>query len=274
MCLSIVCVCRLYVFVDCMCLSIVTIHIYLSIFPSIHTSHSRSFPLSLSLSPSSLLAEGHSCHNWSPGCPGRRVSSSLQRIRDDVELAGRQLLCQYDNQLSEEYGGIPLMRRDILGHSGIEGKLASMILFPEWTTAFVASFDATRALSEAWDKLHPSMTNITDMRQYDELYNFFMNHYEDYVPKKMKQRYEFWTRDNLTDPFLTINKTWNDDLVFAQTRLMGVNPVQIECVTPDNSKVGYRLSDLMPMLNSTGFNWDKAVENATGITKMAKVREG
>ena len=79
----------------------------------------------------------------------------------------------------------------------------------------------------------------------------------------------FLRSDNATDPFLGVNDRWNDDDVFAQATISGINPVQIERVT-GNESVGADWQELQASLNPA-VNWDEAVQYVLPNSSVAQV---
>ena len=225
-------------------------------------------------------------------CPGRTCASQQQsqslpqQIKDYAEHLGHQLMCKIDPVASAQFGGLPIMYRGPLQSSSKEvAEIASFLLFKEWTQAFEATMKATTSTGKAWMLQNP-ISNISDMTQLDNLYNFFMNHYtihnevststantatsttEDVVPSDDLPE-GFWERDNITDPFLSINQRWNDDNIFAQSRLMATNPLQIQRVTSSSesdSDIGMNWKRLFPLLNKRDFDWEAEVRNVVGMS--------
>ena len=158
-------------------------------------------------------------------------------------------MIEYNASLSEFYGGLPLIKRQ-----GLPQGLVSA----EWQLAFGQTLLATTTTEKTFYETRPaSQSNIiTNISQYTEIYDFFMNNYGTTLPDSAKPQ-GFWSRDNTTDPRLSVDERWNNDDVFSQSRLMGVNPVEIERVTESES-VGMEWKALEAMLNST-FNWNEAV---------------
>ena len=225
-------------------------------------------------------------------CPGRTCASQQQsqslpqQLKDYAKHLGHQLICKIDPVASAQFGGLPIMHRGPLQSSSKEvAEVASFLLFKEWTQAFEATMKATTSTSEAWMLQNP-ISNISDMIQLDNLYNYFMNHYtihdevststaetdtsttEDVVPS-VDLPEGFWERDNITDPFLSINQRWNDDNIFAQSRLMATNPLQIQRVTSSSesdSDIGMSWTRLSPLLNKRDFDWEAEVRSVVGMS--------
>ena len=225
-------------------------------------------------------------------CPGRTCASQQQsqslpqQIKDYAEHLGHQLMCKIDPVASAQFGGLPIMYRGPLQSSSKEvAEVASFLLFKEWTQAFEATMKATTSTGKAWMLQNP-ISNISDMTQLDNLYNYFMNHYtihnevststantatsttEDVVASDDLPE-GFWERDNITDPFLSINQRWNDDNIFAQSRLMATNPLQIQRVTSSSesdSDIGMNWKRLFPLLNKRDFDWEAEVRNVVGMS--------
>ena len=223
-------------------------------------------------------------------CPGRTCASQQQsqslpqQLKDYAEHLGHQLICKIDPVASAQFGGLPIMHRGPLQSSSKEvAEVASFLLFKEWTQAFEATMKATTSTGEAWMLQNP-ISNISDMIQLDNLYNYFMNHYtihdevststaetdtsttEDVVPSDDLPE-GFWERDNITDPFLSINQRWNDDNIFAQSRLMATNPLQIQRVTSSSERDnGMSWTRLSPLLNKRDFDWEAEVRSVVGMS--------
>ena len=193
-------------------------------------------------------------------------------------------MCKIDPVASAQFGGLPIMHRGPLQSSSKEvAEVASFLLFKEWTQAFEATMKATTSTGKAWMLQNP-ISNISDMTQLDNLYNYFMNHYtiHDEVSTSTANTATsttedvmasddlpegFWERDNITDPFLSINQRWNDDNIFAQSRLMATNPLQIQRVTSSSeSEIGMNWKRLFPLLNKRDFDWEAEVRNVVGMS--------
>ena len=201
-------------------------------------------------------------------CQARRKPAFLKQAEIHLETLARQLVFRYDSCLSKEYGGIPLMDRAYISGDNIGAKLANLIYYRDWDEAFKASEEATVGLAESWKKDHKCWKNISNIEQFNELYNYFMEHFREHIPREMLENkpYTFWSpaSDELKIN-LTEGDRWNDDSVFGQERLIGVNPVQIQRVTPNGSKVGMTINTLFNGRLSNSFNWNEAVRNVTGM---------
>ena len=173
--------------------------------------------------------------------------NSTALFSNDIPVTPPQI--EYDTGLAEFYGGIPLIKRQSLPQG---------LVSEEWKLAFRQTLFATSTTQVEFYQSRPDdeTNRITNISQYGEIYNFFMNNYGTSLPDSAKPQ-GFWSRDNTTDPRLSVDERWNNDDVFSQSRLMGVNPVEIERVSESES-VGMEWKSLEAMLNST-FNWNEAV---------------
>ena len=161
-------------------------------------------------------------------------------------------------------------RRDISGHN-LESEAANLFLFREWDEAFLASYNATKSLTKAWEKEHSSWREISTVEQFNKLYRYFMENFRDHLPEQAKRRFKYW-RPASGDLSLNLTRggRWNNDSVFGQERLVGVNPVQIQRVTLEGRGVGMTIDRLRRML-SGAFDWDQAVRNVTGLFPLRRV---
>ena len=113
---------------------------------------------------------------------------------------------------------------------------------------------------------------ITDISDYTLLYNFFQENFSFSEPAR--EAVLFIPRHDATDPFLAVNNRWNDDDVFAQAALSGINPLQVERVT-ENEAVGANWQEIQSSLNPS-VDWDEAVQQAlpnNNVTQVCMERE-
>ena len=208
------------------------------------------------------------CQPPSAQCPGRHCASPTTSVSEHLEVVLRQTSVAYDGCLSAAYGGIPLMDRNVLAASKYSS-IVSLLVFPEWSIVFNQTLAATSRLNASWYR-QSSFNEITNTSQYARIYDYFMDHYGDGISQSEKPA-GLWVRDNFTDPRLSDEERWNNDEVFAQERLMGVNPLQLERVTKSGS-VGVTWSALRGSLNAT-FDWNRAIQIVLGAeSSVDKVR--
>ncbi|XP_065182404.1 polyunsaturated fatty acid 5-lipoxygenase-like [Sycon ciliatum] len=185
-----------------------------------------------------------------------------------------------DRSESERYGGIPLVSRNASTMPGslgdcdkpsctplnttqylpvpcfcecnttlIQQQFHYFVAFnPTWCQDFTYTMQATHATGLIYEVTHPP-TLISKMSYYTTVYEFFRDNYGIGM-SQAKRPPGLWTPDNATDPLLPQDNHWNDDNVFGQLRLMGVNPLQLQRVTY-NWSVGVHYQQLQAMLNTT-----------------------
>ena len=203
---------------------------------------------------------------FSPGNRKQTLTTAEPKGDTVVKITGNNALgkkgiFKYSQPLSALYAGIPLMDRTILKTNRLSPFDLEKLIPTEWNTSFYQTLVSSESTEIAFQRNNSVASETPTLNDYKTIYDFFMNHYGDNLPAKSKPK-GLWSRDVDTDPRLSENERWNDDKVFAQTRLMGVNPVQIERVTENNS-IGIHWSSLRRSLNSS-FDWDAAVHAALG----------
>ena len=154
-------------------------------------------------------------------------------------------------------------RQPFLASSFFRPEHGNILWSRQWEVEFNRTMFVTNFTQYEYEGIQRALgrAEITQLSQYDEIYNFFMNHYGGAQFGMSPPKY--WARDNTTDPMLSVNTKWNQDKVFAQARLMGDNPLQLQRVTKD-CDVGVSWDSLFSAHLNKTFSWTSAIQAVLG----------
>ncbi|XP_065178678.1 linoleate 9/13-lipoxygenase-like isoform X2 [Sycon ciliatum] len=139
---------------------------------------------------------------------------------------------------------------------------------PEWSAVYTPIIQSARQLAGLYNQLNPPTGElVTEFDTYANVTNFFRETYSNSPP--IPAEYRPWTFHPATDPNITVDARWNDDRVFAASRLAGYNPGSIYRI----GSRGLPLSKVRQFRN-TDFDWDSAVQAASGYTYRQAVLRG
>ena len=160
----------------------------------------------------------------------------------------------FKSQVSDQ---IPLLARS--------PPLPSSLLSQKWLARFAHGTASAKVTALRFLRVLGKAA-ITDINDYKQMYDFFQHNFG---TGDSARDAIFLHSDIATDPFLGVNDRWNDDDVFAQAAISGINPVQIERVT-GNESVGADWQELQASLNPA-VSWDEAVQYVLPNSSVAQV---
>ena len=176
-------------------------------------------------------------------------------LRWTAPVTSRQR-AQYDPLVAVSFSGLPMLSRQNIPTAFNDNRWLQ-----KWLNGvFLVNQTAIRFLSGF------GKPNITDVNDYLQIYEHFLDWFGEGNPRPDS----FWRRDNATDPKLRVDDRWNDDDVFAQSRLVGYNPAQIERVT-EGETVGANWRELYSKKLNPTFDWDAAVQYELPNMTVAEV---
>ena len=127
----------------------------------------------------------------------------------------------------------------------------------EWASVFFNNSAFASGLSRKYFQQDLGTLGISNFTEYADILEYYQEAYVKTPP--LASKYRPWRPHPASDQRITQNDRWNDDVIFAASRLAGFNPVNIYRIGSYSLKWRKFAS-----LVADNFNWFEAVRRASG----------